>query len=146
MTAADRLAQIRARVEAATAPLPNDARMSAYYYGFSRTGVGSVDAILSAVAVAGKAYHGTAYWGDEEGSGYFRGRPGLPDAESAAGLIQATASQAAARACSVASDLSALLAAVEAVRALCDSADRGPKSSPWVHINDVWDAIEGALS
>lgn len=37
-------------------------RMDAYYYSFTETGVRSVDEMLSAVAVAGKAYHHTEGW------------------------------------------------------------------------------------
>jgi hypothetical protein len=40
-------------------------RMDAYYYGFEKTGVEAIDRILSAVACAGKSYHGTEYWNDE---------------------------------------------------------------------------------
>jgi hypothetical protein len=79
------------------APLPDDARMDAYYYGFERTGVGFIDAILSAVAIAGKASHHTESWGApwEGTTDYFRGHSGLPDAEDAVDLIQKAAQQAA---------------------------------------------------
>lgn len=40
-------------------------RMSAYYYGFTHTGVEQIDKILSAVACAGKAFHHTDCWNDE---------------------------------------------------------------------------------
>ena len=40
-------------------------RMHAYYFGFSPTGVQEIDAILSAVACAGKAFHHTECWTDE---------------------------------------------------------------------------------
>lgn len=83
------------QVPMSIAPLPDDARMDAYYYGFERTGVGFIDAILSAVAMAGKGSHHTQSWGEEDEYGYYRGRPGLPDADSAVGLIQAAAQQAA---------------------------------------------------
>lgn len=57
---------IEAREREARADLakPGDpsARMEAYYYGFDRTGVGIIDDILSAVAHAGKAFHGTENW------------------------------------------------------------------------------------
>jgi hypothetical protein len=43
-------------------------RMDAYYYGFTPTGVRSIDEILSAVACAGKAYHNTCHWGDDDES------------------------------------------------------------------------------
>lgn len=48
----------------AKAPLDPDARMQAYYYGFDNTGLAVIDAVLSAVAIAGKAYHHTEDWGD----------------------------------------------------------------------------------
>ena len=43
-----------------------DSRMEAYYFGFERTGVPAIDAILSAVAYAGKGSHSTAYWEDAD--------------------------------------------------------------------------------
>lgn len=41
-------------------------RMDAYYYRFTPTGAESIDRILSAVACAGKAYHSTSQWNDED--------------------------------------------------------------------------------
>lgn len=41
-------------------------RMDAYYYGFDETGVSEVDLILSAVACAGKSFHHTDQWNDED--------------------------------------------------------------------------------
>lgn len=76
-------------------PLPDDARMGAYYYSFERTGVGAVDAILSAMAVAGKGSHHTDGWTDVAPYDYYKGRPGLPDGESAVDLIQQTANRSA---------------------------------------------------
>lgn len=43
----------------------NELRMNAYYYSFNSTGVPEIDKILSAVACAGKAYHHTDCWNDE---------------------------------------------------------------------------------
>jgi hypothetical protein len=43
----------------------DEIRMSAYYYGFDKTGVPEIDLILSAVACAGKAFHHTDQWNDE---------------------------------------------------------------------------------
>jgi hypothetical protein len=40
--------------------------MAAYYYAFDATGVDAVDVVLSSVACAGKAFHHTDYWGDED--------------------------------------------------------------------------------
>lgn len=56
-------------------PISADARMDAYYYGFDKTGIGVIDRILSAVAIAGKAYHHTSEWsespwGEEDGPSY----------------------------------------------------------------------------
>lgn len=60
-----------ARLEEVVAtPLPEGARMDAYYFGFERTGVGIIDAILSAVAIAGKGVHSTEGWADEEFARY----------------------------------------------------------------------------
>lgn len=42
-----------------------EVRMAGYYFGFAQTGVKPVDAILSAVACAGKAYHHTNGWEDD---------------------------------------------------------------------------------
>ena len=41
-------------------------RMNAYYYEFDRTGVREIDMILSAVARAGKCFHSTQYWSDND--------------------------------------------------------------------------------
>lgn len=38
--------------------------LGAYYYGFNATGVDAIDAILEAVASAGKGCHNTADWTD----------------------------------------------------------------------------------
>lgn len=43
--------------------------LHAYFYDFDPTGCDPVDAILEAVARAGKQYHHTQDWGDEDGSG-----------------------------------------------------------------------------
>lgn len=51
-------------VERARAELDPDARMDAYYFGFKRTGIGAIDAVLSELAIAGKAYHHTDEWGE----------------------------------------------------------------------------------
>lgn len=77
-------------------PLPPDARMDGYYIGFDRTGCDPVDAILSAVAIAGKGSHSTDGWNNE--SSYYAGRPGMPDIgpePSANDLIQKTAERSA---------------------------------------------------
>lgn len=44
--------------------------LNAYYYSFRETGCGPVDAILAAVAHAGKAYHHTDQWDDEPPFGF----------------------------------------------------------------------------
>ena len=51
-----------AETEGAT-PEPEKLRMQAYYYGFDETGIIEIDRVLSAVATAGKMYHGTQEWG-----------------------------------------------------------------------------------
>ena len=60
---------LAAQVARLAKPGDSDARMDAYYYGFTRTGVGLVDDILSAVAKAGKSYHGTDMWNEELSEG-----------------------------------------------------------------------------
>lgn len=44
----------------------NKLRMDAYYYGFDETGQPDIDLILSAVACAGKSFHHTDQWNDED--------------------------------------------------------------------------------
>ena len=99
------------------AQLPDAARLDAYYYGFTRTGFGAVDAILSAVAIAGKGSHHTESWGDTESAWYYTDRPGLPSAVGAEDLIQRTADLAARN---ITTDQARLLAAVQAVTDLAD--------------------------
>lgn len=44
--------------------------IKSYYYSFKSTGVSAVDAVLCAVAQAGKSYHHTEGWSDDDyGSG-----------------------------------------------------------------------------
>lgn len=45
---------------------PENLRMNAYYYSFDPTGNPYIDKILSAVACAGKAFHHTREWNDED--------------------------------------------------------------------------------
>ena len=66
-----------------------DRRMNAYYYSFDPTGQPAIDAILSAVAHAGKGYHHTESWRDDgEWSRWGEGR-------SVVDVIQAAANEAA---------------------------------------------------
>lgn len=76
-------------------PLPNEARFNAYYYSFEPTRVGPVDAVLSAVAWAGKGSHHTESWDADGAFGYYKNLPGLVDGRSAIDLIQKNADQAA---------------------------------------------------
>lgn len=94
------------------AELPDAARMDAYYYGFTRTGLGAVDAILSAVAVAGKGSHHTESWAGTDSAWFYGDRPGLPSADGAEDLIQKTADLAAKN---ITTDQARLLAAIQAV-------------------------------
>jgi len=66
-------------------------RFDAYYYSFDPTGVDAVDEILSAIAWAGKMYHHTESWSDEDT------RWGDPDysGPSEVDRIQAAANRAA---------------------------------------------------
>jgi len=79
----------------ASAPLHEGARFDAYYYGFEPTGVGTIDAILSAIAIAGKSAHHTENWDEESEYGYYTGHLGLVDGDSAVDLIQKNADRAA---------------------------------------------------
>lgn len=71
---------------------PSKNWLSAYYYAFNPTGVPEIDAILSAVARAGKAYHSTQDW-QEECSPY---EPDIHRGETPVDWIQNAAIDAAA--------------------------------------------------
>ena len=45
--------------------------LRAYYYSFTPTGQREVDLILYAVARAGKAFHHTSQWADDEMEGFY---------------------------------------------------------------------------
>ena len=118
------LESIKERLAAAVEPLPDEARMDAYYYGFDRTDCGPVDAVLSAVAIAGKGSHRTDGWTDRDVYGYYDQRPGLPanpridkwTGGSAVDLIQLTAKASAEKVKTLSDDLAALLDEVERLR------------------------------
>ena len=42
-------------------------KMNAYYYSFRPTGVYEIDKILSEIVSAGKAYHSTEDWNNDDG-------------------------------------------------------------------------------
>ena len=87
-------------------------RLDAYYYSFSETGSVPIDAILSAVAIAGKSCHNTDMWTeDDEWSRWGVGR-------SLVDVIQCAAYEAAAALLDATAERDALAAAVERVRAL----------------------------
>lgn len=46
-----------------------DRNLNAYYYGFESTGCDLVDAVLEQVARAGKAFHSTEDWNEEDTDG-----------------------------------------------------------------------------
>ena len=129
MTTLD-LEPIKERAAAATERLPEEARMDAYYYGFDRTGCGPVDAVLSAVAIAGKGSHNTDGWTNRDVYGYYDKRPGLPanpriddwTGGSAVELIQLTAKASAEKVKTLSDDLAALVAEVETLRGQIDAA------------------------
>lgn len=60
-------ADVRAIPEALLAPNPEPPRLNSYYFSFDATGIGIIDRILQAVRDAGKAYHHTEGWMDDEG-------------------------------------------------------------------------------
>ncbi|WP_199182503.1 hypothetical protein [Cryobacterium sp. Y11] len=94
------------------APLPDDARFDGYYFGFDPTGIGIVDAILSAVAVAGKGSHHTESW-SEENDYYADGRPGLVGGTSGADTIQKNAERSAEVVRALLAEIASLKAAAE---------------------------------
>ena len=128
MTTLD-LEPIKERAAAATERLPEEARMDAYYYGFDRTGCGPVDAVLSAVAIAGKGSHNTDGWTNRDVYGYYDKRPGLPanpriddwTGGSAVDLIQLTAKASAEKVKTLSDDLAALISEVERLREQVDA-------------------------
>jgi hypothetical protein len=66
----------------------SERRLNAYYYSFDSTGNDDVDAILEAVARAGKAYHHTEDWSDTEG---WDGKPVKSEVEKIQEAAQALA-------------------------------------------------------
>ena len=89
-------------------------RLDAYYYSFSETGSVPIDAILSAVAIAGKSGHNTDMWTeDDEWSRWGVGR-------SLVDVIQCAANEAAAALLDAAAERDRL---AEAVRAYVDDWD-----------------------
>ena len=87
-------------------------RLDAYYYSFSETGSVPIDAILSAVAIAGKSCHNTDMWTeDDEWSRWGVGR-------SLVDVIQCAANEAADALLDAAAERDRLAEAVERVRAL----------------------------
>ena len=84
-------------------------RLDAYYYSFNETGSVPIDAILSAVAIAGKSCHNTDMWTeDDEWSRWGVGR-------SLVDVIQCAAYEAAAALLDAAAERDALAAKVERV-------------------------------
>lgn len=63
-----------------------DDRMSAYFFGFDSTTSDAINDVLAAVAFAGKAFHSTEQWGDDDYMPF-----------TMVDLIQATANEAADR-------------------------------------------------
>jgi hypothetical protein len=83
-------------------------RMDAYYYGFVETGVRVIDEILSAVAVAGKAYHHTESWNEVD--------PWHGDGKSHVERIHDAATRAAVRVKELESELASATNGVSAPR------------------------------
>ena len=137
MTTLD-LEPIKERLEAATERLPEEARMDAYYYGFERTDCGPVDAVLSAVAIAGKGSHNTDGWTNRDVYGYYDKRPGLPanpriddwTGGSAVELIQLTAKASAEKVKTLSDDLAALITEVEKLRGQIDAVRAATANHP----------------
>ena len=85
-----------------------DRRLDAYYFAFDATGQPSIDAILSAVAHAGKGYHHTESWADEG--------PGWGGGLSYVDVIQAAAADAARERAALLDALARAKAEVERLR------------------------------
>ena len=85
-----------------------DRRLDAYYFAFDATGQPSIDAILSAVAHAGKGYHHTESWADEG--------PGWGGGLSYVDVIQAAAADAARERAALLDDLDRAEAEVKRLR------------------------------
>ena len=112
------LEEIKGRLAATSEPLPDDARLDAYYYGFDKTNCGPIDAVLSAVAVAGRGAHNTVDWDEASPYGYYKNCSGLPpSAESALDLIKLTAKASAEKVSAAVEDVAALIAEVERLQA-----------------------------
>ena len=89
-------------------------RLVAYYYSFDETGSVPIDAILSAVAIAGKSCHNTDMWTEDgEWSRWGVGR-------SLVDVIQCAANEAAAALLDAAAERDALAAKLGAVREWID--------------------------
>lgn len=168
MNLSKRLEELRATVDKARQPLNPDARMAAYYYSFDRTGCGPVDAVLSAVAVAGKGAHNTEEWTGQNNWGYYDKRPGLPDNPyvkgdwqqegSALNLIERTAARSASEVAAALAAADKALRALAAVQAQIERISRHTEMEPeavefrdapngvWYDVTDVLtEAIEEAL-
>ena len=137
MTTLD-LEPIKERLAAAVEPLSDEARTEAYYYGFERTGCGPVDAVLSAVAIAGKGSHNTSEWCERDNYGYYDNQPGLAanpridkwTGGSAVDLIQLTAKASAEKVQNLSDDLAALLDEVERLRGQIDAVKAATANHP----------------
>ena len=96
-----------------------DCRMNAYYYSFDPTGQPAIDAILSAVAHAGKGYHHTESWRDDgEWSRWGEGRSVVDVIQAAANEAALALLDAAEESDALRAERDALAAAVGRVRAL----------------------------
>lgn len=76
-------------------------RMDAYYYGFDATGCAEVDEILSAVAWAGRMYHHTDQWTDDDPSEVDRIQVAANDCAAALSAAETARAAAEARATQV---------------------------------------------
>lgn len=112
------------------APRAHPLKMNAYYFGFTPTGVELVDRVLSAVAHAGKGYHHTEDWAENNTENWdcFRGH-------SYAEWIQRAAEDAAA-------SQRELLEALKAVTEHMDRAGgdaHGMPECPWCKAGPEYD-------
>lgn len=95
----------------------SDPKLNAYYYSFAPTGQRVVDLILHAVARAGKAFHHTSQWTEDEMAEFYEHCEG----DTCVEWIQNAANKAAAELATLRAERDALRAAGEAALRTLDN-------------------------
>ena len=134
----------------------DDLRLHAYYYSFAPTGQREVDLILHAVARAGKAFHHTSQWADDEMEGFYEHCEG----DTCEQWIQNAANKAAAELATLRARVAELerdaaLVAVKAMHKLLDRdwaiVDRDitlrceSHDQAWNYLHEMRDLVRAAL-